>query len=119
MVMSILGIASSIFGQLSGLQNHQAGSPTPKQQFGQEFQQLGQDLQAGNLSQAQQDFASLAPNASNGTQGNGTIAQVLGSLGQALQSGNLSGAQQAFSTIQQDLQQLGSQGHHHHPHHPG
>ena len=44
--MGIFGIASGILGQI-GL----AATPNPnKQQFKEGFQQLGQDLQSGNLS---------------------------------------------------------------------
>lgn len=50
--MSTTGITSSMFSEL--------------QQFQQEFQRLGQDLQSGNVSAAQSDFATLekrpAPN---------------------------------------------------------
>src|SRR5260370_27699998 len=53
--MGIFGIASTILGQISS-----ATTPNPhKQQVKQGFQLLGQDLQSGNLSQAQSDFASL------------------------------------------------------------
>ncbi|HXZ14216.1 MAG TPA: hypothetical protein VEG64_17650, partial [Candidatus Sulfotelmatobacter sp.] len=84
-----------------------------------------QDLQNGNLSAAQQDFANLQQAAQQqqqqggqvhhhhhhhggggGGQQNSQIAQAFQSLGQALQSGDLSGAQSAFATIQQDLQQF-------------
>ncbi len=97
----------------------------------QEFQQLGQDLESGNLSAAQSDFATLqqlAPqnNSTSATQNNNPIAQAFHELAQDLQSGNLSAAQQDYATIQQAFQsqaaQAGSQssqaqavhGHHHH-----
>jgi len=97
------------------------------QQFRQEFQQLGEDLQSGNLSAAQQDFATLQQ---LGPQGNSTtssaqssnpIAQAFNQLAQDLQSGNLSAAQQDYSNIQQDFQNQAQQaeGHHHHHHHGG
>src|SRR5689334_13048056 len=78
-----------------------------------EFQQLGKDLQAGNLSAAQQDFATLTQGASSASAGNAT--QDFNTLSQNLQSGNLTGAQQAFSSLQLDLQR--STGHHRHHHH--
>lgn len=97
-----------------------------------EFQQLGQDLQAGNLTQAQQDFATLTQdfaavgqtnNTANtaNTGNNNPIAQAFNALSQDLQNGNLSQAQQDFATIEQDFQQQGSgqQVHHHHHHHHG
>lgn len=89
------------------------------QQIQQDFQQLGQDLQSGNLSRAQQDYATLTSALPSNQQqnSNSPIAQAFAQLGQALQSGDLAKAQQAFSTIQQDIQQNQStQGHHRHHH---
>jgi outer membrane protein assembly factor BamD (BamD/ComL family) len=80
-----------------------------------EFQQLGQDLQAGNLTQAQSDFSSLSQNISSPLQSNSPLAQAFSALGSALQSGNVSAAQQAYTTIQQDVTQMGQGHHHHHP----
>ena len=88
-----------------------------------EFQQLGQDLQAGNLTAAQKDYAALTQNAPAGTQGNtnnaNAINQAFGALGQALQSGNLTAAQQDYATVQEDVQQAVGQTHGHHHHHHG
>ena len=104
------------------------------QQFQQEFQQLGKDLQSGNLAQAQADFVTLqqssplaaqsttASSATSGAAGGSPIAQAFNQLSQDLKSGNLSAAQQDFSTIQQDFQNSQTQGqggaghHHHHIH---
>jgi hypothetical protein len=83
-----------------------------------EFQQLGQDLQAGNLTKAQSDFSVLSQNLSSPLQSNSALAQAFSSLGSALQSGNLVAAQQAYTSLQQDVEQTG-QGHHHHHHHGG
>jgi soluble cytochrome b562 len=83
-----------------------------------EFQQLGQDLQAGKLTQAQSDFSTLSQNISGPLQSNSALAQAFSALGSALQSGNLSAAQQAYTALQQDVQQVG-QGHHHRHHHVG
>ena len=119
--MSIAGIlSSSLFSS-----NSQAISP--QQQFQKEFQQLGQDLQSGNLSAAQSDFATLqqtSPSASaTASASTGSpIAQAFSQLGKDLQSGNLSAAQQDFANIQQDTQSAQSQStqaHHHHHHHGG
>ena len=91
------------------------------QQFRQEFQQLGQDLQSGNLSAAQSDFATLQQsgpqaNSTSSSQSNNPLAQDFSQLSQDLQSGNVSAAQQDYAKIQQDFQtQAGqAQGHHHH-----
>ncbi|HTZ83211.1 MAG TPA: hypothetical protein VMB66_08475 [Candidatus Acidoferrales bacterium] len=88
-------------------------------QFQQEFQQLGQDLQSGNLSAAQSDFATLeqlGPNSNSTTSGpsSSPLSQAFQQLSQDLQSGNLSAAQQDYSTMQQDIQNHAAQMHHHH-----
>jgi hypothetical protein len=63
--MSISGIASTALSSLltatQSTQNGQANF----QQIQSEFQQLGHDLQAGNLTQAQQDYATLSQNFPN------------------------------------------------------
>lgn len=122
--MSVSGISSTnLFNY--GTQNTESNF----QKVQQEFQQLGQDLQSGNLSAAQTDFAtlqSLQPqnNSTSQSQSNNPIAEAFSQLSQDLQSGNLSGAQQDFATIQQDIQSQAAQGqsqategHHHHHHH--
>jgi len=92
------------------------------QQFQQEFQQLGEDLQSGNLTAAQQDFASLqqlGPQENpTSAQSSNPIAQEFSQLGQDLQSGNLPAAQQDYSNIQQDFQNQIARAHgYHHQHH--
>jgi hypothetical protein len=122
--MSIAGIASTaLFSLLNGTQSSTAQSG--QNNFQTEFQQLGQDLQSGNLTQAQQDYATLSQNFQNASQTSASnsgnpIAQAFNALSQNLQSGNLSAAQQDYATIQQDFQQGGSsQVHGHHHHHGG
>jgi hypothetical protein len=120
--MSIVGIASNVlFSVLNSIHRGPNGRGS-FQQIQSEFQQLGKDLQAGNLTQAQQDFSTLAQNfpaaqsASNST----PLSQAFGALSQDLQNGNLSAAQQDYATIQQDLQQQSSRRvHYHHHHHDG
>ena len=113
--MSIAGILSSCLLNLTT-----PSATSPQQTFQKEFQKLGQDLQAGNLSAAQADFATLQQNSpssgASAAQTSSPIAQAFGQLGKDLQSGNLAGAQQDFSTIQQDVQSQSTQGHHHHHH---
>jgi outer membrane protein assembly factor BamD (BamD/ComL family) len=82
----------------------------------QAYSQLSQDLQSGNLSAAQQDYATIQQDlqqgppthhhhhhGDSGSNGNG-ISQLFDELGQDLQSGNLTAAQQAYSTLEQDLE---------------
>ncbi len=99
---------------------------TKFQQFQTQFQKVGQDLQSGNLTQAQADFVALSQQLPSNRQASGsttapasTLAKAFQRLGQDLQAGNLAASQTDFATIQQDAQQLGSsQAHprHHHPH---
>jgi outer membrane protein assembly factor BamD (BamD/ComL family) len=120
--MSVSGISSTNLYNPQSVQNN-------FQRFQQTFQQLGQDLQSGNLSAAQSDFATLQQlqpqsnsTASSSAQNDSPIAQAFNQLAQALQSGNLSAAQQDYTTIQQAFQNQATQsqstpstgGHHHH-----
>ncbi len=119
--MSITGIPSSTFNP------YQLG--TPANIYQQNFQKLGQDLQSGNLSSAQSDFATLQqafaqPSTTSGTAAATTstatsnpITQAFNQLASDLQSGNLAAAQKDYSTLQQDLQSQSGAGHHLHNHH--
>ena len=104
--MSTSSISSSMFSQL--------------QQFQQEFQQLGQDLNSGNLAGAQSDFAALqkdlpqASSSASSAQTSNPIAQAFNQLSQDLQAGNLSAAQQDYTNLEQDFQSQASHTHHHH-----
>jgi outer membrane protein assembly factor BamD (BamD/ComL family) len=113
--MSVTGISSSGFSDY-GAQSVQ------KDQVAQEFQQLGQDLQAGNLSAAQSDFATLqqlvsqagsaassASSSSSSSQSGNPLAQAFSQLATDLKSGNLTAAQQDFAQIQKDFQNLAAQ----------
>src|ERR1019366_274341 len=68
--------------------------------------QLGTDLQAGNLTAAQQDFNTLTALGQSGPNKNGQTFQQAGraqdfqAIGQALQNGDLAGAQSAFATLE-------------------
>ena len=126
--MSVAGILSSSL-LTSGLQSFFQGE---KQQFQQKLQQLGADLQSGNLSASQSDLAALTrmgwpPNSSSSTssslsnssaspsQSTNSLSQDYAQLSADLQSGNLSAAQQDYAKIQQDSQAPGAHlhGHHH------
>ena len=139
--MSVIGILSS--NLFSGATNGFTGAQNAARRFGrirEEFQQLGQDLQSGNVAQAQADYARLSSEfpgvnpAGTTTTGTGTaatagastgagattIAQQFTQLGQDLQSGNLQAAQQDYTNLQQAVQRTGTQqpeGHHRAHHH--
>jgi outer membrane protein assembly factor BamD (BamD/ComL family) len=118
--MSVSGISSSSLYGTQTVQNN-------FQKAQQEFQQLGQDLQSGDISAAQSDFTTLqnllpqvSPTTTAAAQSTNPITQAFAQLGKDLQSGNLSAAQSDFATIQQDFKSQASQGtqapsaHHHH-----
>jgi outer membrane protein assembly factor BamD (BamD/ComL family) len=130
--VSIIGILSSNLFSAGAAQNAPSSQNASSnfQKIKTEFQQLGQDLQSGNLSQAQSDFTTLSQNLSSASQSSATnansttsgsaVAQAFAQLGQDLKSGNLQGAQQDFTNLQQDVQQISGQqvaGHHRHHHH--
>jgi hypothetical protein len=119
--MSISGVSSSDVFQASVAQ----GAQTRFRQILSQFQKVGQDLQSGNLTQAQADFATLSQElpsaqqagAATTTGPTNTLAKAFQALGQDLKAGNLAASQTDFATIQQDAQQQSSsqaQGHHHH-----
>jgi hypothetical protein len=98
--MSVAGISSASFYSPSN-----PTTPHNNIRFS-DVRQLGQDLQSGNLSAAQQDLASLQQDGPSGsvspTHSNNPVAQAFNQLSVDLQSGNLSGAQQAYSNIEHD-----------------
>lgn len=113
--MSISSISSGSVLSANSAQDYQS----KRQLLKSEFQQLGQDLQAGDLSQAQKDFASLSAALQGTTQNStGAASQALTNLGQALQANDLSSAQQDYAAILQSAQQ-GQVHHRHHHHHAG
>lgn len=131
--MSVSGISGSDFiFELINAENAQAQNTQNSNsqseglsQIESEFAQLGEDLQAGNLSSAQQDFSSLSSaltSAASESQTNSAssnpVAQAFNQLQQDLQNGNLGAAQQDFAALQQALQQglEGNHPHHHHHH---
>jgi len=93
--MSIAGIAASSFFSGAIAQSSQ----NKFQQAQQEFQQLARDLQAGSLSQAQTDLATLQKQfpVAQGTSSRATGSDSLSArsgfrqLSQDLQAGNLTG----------------------------
>ena len=112
--MSVAGILSSFLDSSS---QRILGK---KQQSPQEFQQLGKDLQAGNLAAAQSDFATLQQNTPgvlpSAAQNGNPLVHEFQQLSADLQSGNVPAAQQDYSTIQQGLQKGSAQLHAHHHH---
>lgn len=121
--MSLTGILASGLFDLLGTQSAQSSgaanqSGTSAQN---QFQQLGQDLQSGNLSAARQDFATIEQgvrqrtsqilhhhhhfSAAASSSSTSSPAQDFGELAQALQSGNLSTAQTAFAALEQAIDQ--------------
>ena len=94
----------------------QGSSRTYSTQQQQSFKSLLADVQSGNMTAAQQDYASL-------TQGGTPPANsMLGQIGQALGSNNISAAQQIVNKLQTQATGTGSgtntamHAHHHHHH---
>lgn len=85
--MSVAGIGATGLSQLSNIQRNY-------QQVRGEFSQLGQDLQAGNLSQAQSDFVSLAESIAVQFGSSSPVSTALNTVGHALH-GNLPLSRQA------------------------
>jgi hypothetical protein len=118
--MSLAGILSSNLFQFNAPK-----AQDRMQQFRQDFQQLGQDLQTGNLPGARADFAALqqdGPQSSSSTQNSNPIAQTFQQLTGDLQSGSLTAAQQDCTNLQQDFQNQATshmQRSHHHRHSGG
>ena len=116
--MSVSGISNNPVDFLSkSIQNNM-------QQFKQEFQQLGQDLESGNLTAAQADFVTLQQVGPQGlstttAQSSSPLAQAFNKLSQDLASGNVSAAQQDYTKIQQAIQNQASRTQGHHGHHHG
>jgi outer membrane protein assembly factor BamD (BamD/ComL family) len=108
--MSVSGVSSS-----NSLNQSMQAWQARTQKIQNEFQQLGQDLQAGNHTQAQSDFSTLSKNISSPMQSNGALSQAFSALGTALQSGGLAVAQKAYTTLQQGVEQAGhAHTRHHH-----
>ncbi len=82
----------------------------------QNFQALTQAIQSGNVTAAQQAYATLTQNMpGQGASSNGQadpFQQAIASIGSALQSGDISGAQTAMQNLTQTMK--AHHGHHHH-----
>lgn len=107
--MSITSIFSNVSNYLNETSSVRERPQPNMQEFKQDFQQLGQDLEAGNLSAAQADFATLQQVGPRGLSNpglhpNNPVAKAFDHLSQDLQSGDLSAAQQDYAKIQQGVQ---------------
>lgn len=98
--MPISAVSSNLVSNLSQRKN-------PFQEIQQDFGQLANALETGDLSGAQSAYANIqqvlqgAAGGSSST-GSTTLQNDFASLGQALQSGDLSQAQSAFAQLQND-----------------
>ncbi|HUO17226.1 MAG TPA: hypothetical protein VMX38_19745 [Verrucomicrobiae bacterium] len=98
--MSTAALSANLFSQ---------GTSEFLQQRRADMQQLGQDLESGNLTAAQQDFSNIQSLAQSGPFSGDAFAvstrqQDFTTIGQDLQSGDLTGAQQAFSQLESTFQ---------------
>lgn len=117
--MSLIGILSStLFSAGQALSSRsKESSPNGASAFEQiktEFQQLGQDLQTGNLTQAQQDYATLSQDLPGKIQASASPAsQAFAQLGKDLQAGNLQAARQDYLTVEHDAARAAGDHRHH------
>jgi soluble cytochrome b562 len=113
---------------ISGVSSCSSNDPAMQQmdsrfsKIRQAFDNLGNALQSGNLSDAQSAFGALSQLRADGSQGtsgaqgansNNPVANDMAAVGQALQSGDLAAARSAFAKVQQDARSA-HHGHHHH-----
>jgi hypothetical protein len=99
---------------VSGIASAFTVNPSDPNDPRQQFLQLANAINSGNLTGAQQSFAQLSQSLglnSSGTPAN-PFMQALATIGQDLQSGDLQGAQQTLASLQQ--QARSGRGHHHH-----
>jgi DNA mismatch repair protein MutH len=92
------------------------------QKFQQDFEQLGQDLQSGNVTRGQADLTALQsdmPTLQPSPSSPNLNSQMFNQMAQDLQSGNLTAAQSDYATLQQNLQPGGGHAHHFHAHGSG
>jgi hypothetical protein len=97
-------------------------------QSAQDFKALQTALKSGDVTSAQQAFASLQKDMQSSFPAAGATSTPSGqsspmsadfqTLQSALQSGDLSGAQSAFATLKQDMQSTRAAHGTHHHHHP-
>src|SRR6201992_2789256 len=99
--MSIAGIASN-----SNLFQNSVVQQTQNrfQQIQSQFQKLGQDLQSGNLTQAQSDFATLSQELPNGGQFGAASATSTAGATSTTSTANSNPVLQAFQSLGKDLQ---------------
>lgn len=100
--MSTTGVsASSIYQELQAYYRQRST----------DLQQLGNDLLAGGVANAQQDFNALLKLGQGGPSAKGDVfegkvrEQYFDAIGQALKSGDLAGAQQAFAQLESTFHQ--------------
>ena len=116
--MSSIGMLGA--NMLQSLLAHTTQSKSQK--FKQDFAQLGQDLQSGNVTRGQADLTALQsdmPSQQSSPSSPSLNSQVFNQIAQDLQSGNLTAAQSDYATLQQNVQPGGGHAHHFHAHGSG
>jgi hypothetical protein len=97
--MSTTGITTSLLSQI-------VGSPSELNQFVTDLNQLAEDLQGGNQSAAQQDYATLSEDALNGATSS-TATSTAGGITASLLS-NVASSQSSSTSFVNELNQLGA-----------
>jgi len=101
---------------------YQADVQSALQRLKNDFMDLAESLDSGDLAAAQKAFAALMQDlqsagqaqSSDQTGGAGQQTYDFGALAKALTSGDLAGAQKAFAALTQDIQNTRPTHHHHH-----
>jgi len=105
--MAVAAMVISHFLPSGGGSHH---GKSKSQEVKSDFQELSQDLQSGNLTQAQQDFSTLSQNIPANQSSGNPMVQDLNKVGSDLKAGDLASAQKDFATLQQNIQQTWAQG---------
>lgn len=98
------------------IQSSNQNTPIDLQKFQKQFQQLGSDLQNGNLSSANTQFAALqqlVPGSTSASQSQSPVVQTFNQLGQDIQSRSLPAAQQDYGTLKTDFNKIALNHSHH------
>jgi hypothetical protein len=102
--MQVNSVTSSICS------SYQASGANSFAKMQQDFQNLGDALEAGNLTDAKKAFAQLKTDAPALSKGNNALSTEIDRLGEALDSGDLQSAKEAYSQVKEALAQKASSG---------
>lgn len=97
---------------VSGISGSTTSIQSQYQQVREQFKKLSQDLQSGDLTDAQTDFVTLSQSFTAQTSANSPFGQALSKIGQDIQSGDLTAAQDALNALRKVGPNANGQGSH-------